>query len=263
MTRRTSLRAQARAIYRERTPKNASAAPRPKLTRLTARVRRLYEDSAVPVREIASLAGVSERTIYKYAARHGWKPRYAWARDRGWRARPKFAGVKGAGGRFIRRDDKGKPYRQGLKATDRHGERRGRKPKRSGTSRNACAPSKRRTARSKSSTAIGSGAPRSGAGGRRRTTAGSSGRTCSARRWRRRAGGRCWRRRVAARATDVASERLEDFIMRWPVKWPKGARRKPGRRCAKERVTRQRLPVDGLRYRCGQNSQRVCAGTFA
>jgi hypothetical protein len=115
---------QARAIYRGRTPKNASAAPRPKLTRLTARVRQLYEDSAVPVREIASLAGVSERTIYKYAARHGWKPRYAWARDRGWRAPPKFAAVKGAGGRFIRRDDKGKPYRQGLKATDRHGERR-------------------------------------------------------------------------------------------------------------------------------------------
>ena len=44
-------------------------------------MRALYEGSAVPVREIASLAGVTERTVYKYAAKHAWKPRYAWTPD--------------------------------------------------------------------------------------------------------------------------------------------------------------------------------------
>ena len=39
---------------------------------LTARVRALYENSVVPVREIARLAGVSERTLYKYVRRGGW-----------------------------------------------------------------------------------------------------------------------------------------------------------------------------------------------
>src|SRR5689334_8603488 len=34
---------------------------------LTAQVRALYEGSGVPVREIAALAGVTERTVYKYA----------------------------------------------------------------------------------------------------------------------------------------------------------------------------------------------------
>ena len=101
---------------------------------LTARVRALYERSAVPVAEIARLCGVSERTIYKYAARHNWQPRYAWAADgsrprvrrrrpapargAGWQARAKFAPVKGAGARFIRRADKGKRVARGLKATD-------------------------------------------------------------------------------------------------------------------------------------------------
>ena len=103
---------------------------------LTARVRALYEGSAVPVREIAALAGVTERTIYKYAAKWNWKPRYAWAHPRApafvqprhpaalhklrrqLRRQAKFAPVKGAGGRFIRRDDQGKPFAVGLKATD-------------------------------------------------------------------------------------------------------------------------------------------------
>lgn len=89
---------------------------------LTARVRALYEHSAVPVAEIASVAGVTERTIYKYAAKERWTPRYAWAADgsrpRGWRAGKRFAPEKGAGGRFIRRADKGKPFAVGLKATD-------------------------------------------------------------------------------------------------------------------------------------------------
>ncbi len=109
---------------------------------LTAQVRALYEGSAVPVAEIAALAGVTERTIYKYAAKHGWKPRYAWmpgggrppAKPRGAgaqqalrrerRRQEKFAPAKGAGGRFIRRGDKGKPFAIGLKATDAAAARR-------------------------------------------------------------------------------------------------------------------------------------------
>jgi len=38
------------------------------------------------------------------------------------------------------------------------------------------------------------------------------------------------RGRVAASEQDVPDERLEDFIVSWPGKWPKGARRKPVRR---------------------------------
>lgn len=64
------------------------------------------------------MAGVTERTIYKYAAKHGWKPRYRWALDRSWRAGAAFAPVKGASARFIRRDDQGQPVATGLKATD-------------------------------------------------------------------------------------------------------------------------------------------------
>ena len=97
-------------------------------TDLTARARALYEGSAVPVREIARLAGVSERTLYKYVEKHGWKKRYARVprgltaakanRGRGWQATAGFAPVKGAGGRFIRREDIGKPFAAGLKALD-------------------------------------------------------------------------------------------------------------------------------------------------
>jgi hypothetical protein len=99
-----------------------------------AQVRALYEDTAVPVRDIARRAGVTERTLYKYARKGGWKPRYAWtpdgARPRGFKARRRcseaqekaqasqFAPVRGAGGRFIRRDDKGQPFAQGIKALD-------------------------------------------------------------------------------------------------------------------------------------------------
>ena len=103
---------------------------------LMAHVRRMYEDSIIPVRDIARRAGVAERTLYKYARKNGWKPRYAWTPD-GARppARPgrprwtqaqenhharaeQFAPTKGAGGRFIRRDDIGEPFMQGIKATD-------------------------------------------------------------------------------------------------------------------------------------------------
>jgi hypothetical protein len=142
MTRRSSLRAAAREIYGALAA--APAAPAgpaqigagepsgPSAQNLTEQVRALYETSAVPVREIAQLAGVSERTIYKYVRRHGWIRRYrvtprgaaAAAANRGRRLRPSpdfapdLTPVRGAGGRFIRREDKDKPFAHGLKATD-------------------------------------------------------------------------------------------------------------------------------------------------
>jgi predicted transcriptional regulator len=134
MTPRCSVRAAAREIYGGMTPsslRSAGQAPDPPSLRsgatspsspgssepsLTAKARALYEGSAMPVAEIARLCGVTERTIYKYAARGNWKPRYRWRADGG---RPAaFAPVKGAGGRFIRRADRGKPFATGLKATD-------------------------------------------------------------------------------------------------------------------------------------------------
>ncbi len=156
MTRRSSVRAQARENYYRLAAKAAPAAsaattptsatptpdPSPLLASargggekndLTARVRALYEDSAVPVREIAAVAGVTERTIYKYVEKHHWKRRYrvaprgheqdlaAAAANRERWPSPDFAPVTGAGGRFIRRDDKDKPFATGLKATDRAG----------------------------------------------------------------------------------------------------------------------------------------------
>jgi len=99
---------------------------------LMAHLRAMYEDSIIPVRDIARHAGVTERTLYKYARKQAWKPRYAWMPD-GSRppagpARRRFseqreralqvAPAKGAGGRFIRRDDIGVPFAQGIKATD-------------------------------------------------------------------------------------------------------------------------------------------------
>jgi hypothetical protein len=74
---------------------------------LTARVRALYEDGLVPVREIAQLCGVTERTLYKYAARGRWRKRYA-----------RRALHKGAGGRFIPQEEAGKATAGGLKALD-------------------------------------------------------------------------------------------------------------------------------------------------
>src|SRR5438552_6040374 len=46
-------------------------------TPLTAHARALYEGSVTPVREIARLAGVSERTLYKYVQKGGWRRRHA------------------------------------------------------------------------------------------------------------------------------------------------------------------------------------------
>jgi hypothetical protein len=167
MTRRSSVRANARRNYCElaakAAPQKATPTPNPpspcfgaaspppqggrekkegggekKETKLTKRVRALYEDSAVPVREIAALAGVTERTLYKYVERHNWKRRYrvmprgnahedlaAAAANRGRRRQPSpdCAPAKGAGGRFIRRDEKDKPIAVGLRATDPAGAR--------------------------------------------------------------------------------------------------------------------------------------------
>lgn len=161
MTRRSSVRAQAREIYCEMAAKAAAQAtveasaptpdpsPRcadargggeqgavlaPAPTDLTARVRALYEDSSVSVREIARIAGVTEHTIYVRARKGGWKKRYRWgprndfaSANRGRRHAPAsgFAPAKGAGGRFIRRADAGKPYAAGLKAADADGHARG------------------------------------------------------------------------------------------------------------------------------------------
>lgn len=100
-------------------------------TDLTARIRALYENSSVPVREIAGVAGVTERTLYRYVEKHGWTKRYhvmprgreaaASNRGRRWRHAEGFAPAKGAGGRFIRREDIGKPFATGLKALDAQG----------------------------------------------------------------------------------------------------------------------------------------------
>jgi hypothetical protein len=157
MTRRSSLRAAARENYREMNKGQGASAtkgdPPPSLslplkgggddkremvraseteTPLTARVRALYETSAVPVREIALLVGVTERTIYKYVIKQNWKRRYAGRgaeagsanRGRRWRRAEGHEPVKGAGGRFIARADKDKPVPTGLKATDPPGHTR-------------------------------------------------------------------------------------------------------------------------------------------
>jgi AcrR family transcriptional regulator len=158
MTRRSSTRAQAQEFYGQMVRDADDQASRTKetptltlplsgggkesvasgggetTTDLTARARALYEGSAVPVREIARLAGVSERTLYKYVEKHGWKKRYARVprglaaaqanRGQGWQATAGFAPVKGAGGRFVRREDIGKPFAAGMKALDPAGHAR-------------------------------------------------------------------------------------------------------------------------------------------
>jgi hypothetical protein len=141
MTRRSSQRALAQEIYRrvvEERAASASNAPSLTLPRergrelavlgggensltaqnLTERVRALYEHSAVPVAEIARLAGVTERTIYKYAAKGRWTPRYRRSAAAHASVAPDSVPVRGAGGRFIRRAEAGKPFARGLKATD-------------------------------------------------------------------------------------------------------------------------------------------------
>lgn len=78
---------------------------------LTRRARALYEDTVVPVRAIAQLCGVTERTLYKYAQKGKWRPRVRRL-------------TKGAGGRFIPLADAGLPVERGLKALDPAGAKR-------------------------------------------------------------------------------------------------------------------------------------------
>jgi hypothetical protein len=91
------------------------------LTPLTQRARELYESSVVPVREIAQLVGVSERTIYKYVRKGGWAPRVV-RHGRG--GAPGNIVARGAGGRFLALADAGRAHPQGLKALDPDGGRR-------------------------------------------------------------------------------------------------------------------------------------------
>ena len=94
---------------------------------LTDEVRALYEADVMPVAEIARLAGVTERTLYKYVQRGGWRRRYpvrgveAAAANRGRKRAPRPPQPKGAGGRFIPREEWGKPHASGLKALDAQG----------------------------------------------------------------------------------------------------------------------------------------------
>ncbi len=101
------------------------------LTSLTQQVRALYEDSAVPVAELARLAGVHQRTLYKYVRKGGWQRRRATQdiaaamRKRAAKQKPRpCVTAKGAGGRFIRTEDAGRPFARGLKALDPAGEAR-------------------------------------------------------------------------------------------------------------------------------------------
>ena len=50
-------------------------------TPLIEQIRELYENWVLPVAEIARLAGVAERTLYKYVQRGGWRRRHRYQRD--------------------------------------------------------------------------------------------------------------------------------------------------------------------------------------
>ena len=96
---------------------------------LTDRVRALYEDTATPVHEIARLAGVNQRTLYRYVAKGGWRRRYPWRgveaaaanRGRAHTPRPGPPQPRGAGGRFVPQAEAGEPHPSGLKALDPQG----------------------------------------------------------------------------------------------------------------------------------------------
>lgn len=115
-------------------PANTAEAPS-----LMARVQALYEDTAVPVREIARLCGVTERTLYKYVAKGGWRRRYVRApaddastgaitgnlsgaaRGERWLRARGHEPVKGAGGRFVPRAEAGRPVAPGIAQGIAHG----------------------------------------------------------------------------------------------------------------------------------------------
>lgn len=89
------------------TARRVHAVPRNIPTLLTLKVRALYEAGVVPVSEIARLAGVSERTLYKYIQRGSWQRRYG-----------RRALLRGAGGRFIDGAGSRQPHMCGLGALD-------------------------------------------------------------------------------------------------------------------------------------------------
>jgi hypothetical protein len=118
--REPSLRAHARALYREAAANacatqatEPAATQEQPLTAVTERARALYEESIVPVREIARLAGVTERTLYKYARKLGWRPRVTRLMHdpKGLRT------ARGAGGRFVPLTEEG-AYPRGIGALD-------------------------------------------------------------------------------------------------------------------------------------------------
>ena len=95
---------------------------------LLARVRALYETSDITVREIAALAGVSERTLYKYAAKGRWRRRVRRldaddAVGESAAASGADRAARGAGGRFIPLAQAHLPHPCGLKALDPEGAR--------------------------------------------------------------------------------------------------------------------------------------------
>jgi len=91
-------------------------------------VRGLFEDTVLPVRDIAAIAGVSERTIYRYARKNGWRLRYpgrvVGGRKRRGQPRPPRSGPpqpRGAGGRYVTSAEAGGPHASGLKVLDPQG----------------------------------------------------------------------------------------------------------------------------------------------
>jgi hypothetical protein len=80
-TRRNTTRAGALARRAEKSatplqaPEKRNARDASPPASLTDRLRALYEGSTVPVAEIARLANLTERTIYNYARKLGWRPR--------------------------------------------------------------------------------------------------------------------------------------------------------------------------------------------
>ena len=91
-------------------------------TALMRQAQALYEEGVVPVRDIARLAGVCERTFYRHVKKRGWRRRNVCAaRDNAVaaanRGRP-LTVAKGVSGRFVRRAVAGAPHPAGLGALD-------------------------------------------------------------------------------------------------------------------------------------------------
>jgi hypothetical protein len=105
--RERSPRARARENYLAAPEAKILHAPEPPVNELEPFVRDLYENSVLPVHEIARIVGVTERTIYKRAKKGGWKPRVVRL-------------GRGAGGRYATRADEGAAVR-GLMALDPDG----------------------------------------------------------------------------------------------------------------------------------------------